>query len=76
MHSGVRLGRKVYLVDMATMDNRAMYVAVSNTLIGLAMLLLSGIGLLTGVAGVAGIIFLLAILAMVAAIAATRLEKV
>jgi hypothetical protein len=38
MHGGVRLGRKIYLVDMASGDNRAAYVAVSNTLIGVLML--------------------------------------
>jgi hypothetical protein len=76
MHSGVRLGRKVYLVDMATMDNRAMYVAVSNTVIGLAMLIMGGIGLLTNVMGVAGIILLLAILSVVAMIATARLDNV
>ena len=37
-HGGARLGRKTYLVDMANQDNRATYVAVSNTLIGLFML--------------------------------------
>ena len=31
MHGGVRLGRKVYLVDMASAETRAAYVAVSNT---------------------------------------------
>jgi hypothetical protein len=74
MHSGVRLGRKVYLVDMATMENRAMYVAVSNTVIGVAMLALGGIGMLTGFMGVAGVIFLLASLALVAMIAAAWLD--
>lgn len=44
-HNGVRLGRKTYLVDMATGNLRTSYVAVSNTVIG-AMLLL--VGLVTG----------------------------
>ena len=42
MHSGVRLGRKTYLVDMAEGNQRTTYVAVSNTLIGV-MLLASGV---------------------------------
>ena len=37
-HSGVRMGRKTYLVDLANADNRAAYVALSNTLIGLILL--------------------------------------
>ena len=48
MHGGVRLGRKVYLVDMASGENRAAYVAVSNTVIGLLMLVGGLIGLVAG----------------------------
>ena len=39
VHSGVRLGRKTYLVDMAEGDKRTAYVAVSNTLIGILLLI-------------------------------------
>jgi hypothetical protein len=42
MHSGVRLGRKLHLVDMAGGYNRAAYVAVSRALIGVLMLVLAG----------------------------------
>ncbi len=45
IHSGVRLGRKTYLIDMAEGNRRTTYVAVSNTLIGLALLV---VGALTG----------------------------
>jgi hypothetical protein len=41
-HAGVRLGRKTYLVDMAGGNKRTDYVAVSNTVIGL-LLLVSGL---------------------------------
>lgn len=41
-HSGVRLGRKTYLVDMAEGNRRTDYVAVSNTVIG-ALLLVTGL---------------------------------
>ena len=37
MLGGARLGRKVYLVDMAGSGSRTAYVAVSNTLIGVLM---------------------------------------
>ncbi|MEN8762883.1 MAG: hypothetical protein ABF290_10645 [Thiogranum sp.] len=36
-HSGVRLRRKIDLVDMATQETRSTYVAVSNTVTGVAM---------------------------------------
>ncbi|WP_104202216.1 MFS transporter [Billgrantia saliphila] len=42
VHAGVRLGRKTYLVDMAGQDRRALYVALSNTLTGVMMLLVGG----------------------------------
>ncbi|WP_438864831.1 MFS transporter [Neptunicella sp.] len=42
-HQGVRLGRKTYLVDLAQGNKRTDYVSVSNTVIGV-MLLLVGLG--------------------------------
>jgi hypothetical protein len=75
-HSGVRLGRKTYLVDMATQDNRAAYVAVSNTLVG-ALLLVGGLfGVVADVAGVAATIALLGLMALAGAASAWRLEEV
>jgi hypothetical protein len=44
-HSGVRLGRKTYLVDMAEGNRRTDYVATSNTVIGVLLL---AAGVLTG----------------------------
>lgn len=38
-HSGVRIGRKTYLVDIAAGNRRTSYVAVSNTVIGVVLLL-------------------------------------
>lgn len=38
-HSGMRVGRKTYLVDMAGGTKRTDYVAVSNSVIGVALLL-------------------------------------
>ena len=42
-HSGIRLGRKTYLVDMAGGNKRTDYVAVSNTVIGVILLAAGGI---------------------------------
>jgi MFS family permease len=42
-HAGVRAGRKTYLVDLAGGVKRTDYVAVSNTLIGLLLLLAGGL---------------------------------
>ena len=67
MHGGVRLGRKVYLVDMASGDNRAAYVAVSNTVIGVLMLFGGLIGLIGDWLGPAAIVLVLGIMSMLAA---------
>ena len=76
MHSGVRLGRKVYLVDMATQGTRAAYVAVSNSVIGVMMLLGGLIGLLGDWLGVVAVIGLLGVWSLLAAVGALRLPEV
>jgi hypothetical protein len=76
MHGGVRLGRKVYLVDMASGDNRAAYVAVSNTVIGVLMLLGGLIGLLGDRLGPTVIVLLLGLLSLLAAYYIVRLPEV
>jgi len=75
-HSGVRLGRKTYLVDMADLETRAAYVAVSNTVIGVLMLAGGLFGALAQAAGVEFAILALAILALVASASAWRMREV
>jgi len=67
MHGGVRLGRKVYLVDMATGENRAAYVAVSNTVIGVLMLVGGLVGLIGDWLGAPATVLLLGLLSLLAA---------
>lgn len=43
MHTGVRVGRKTYVVDMAEGDMRTTYVAVSNSAMGFMLLIVGGI---------------------------------
>ena len=76
MHGGIRLGRKVYLVDMADSDTRAAYVAVSNTVIGVLMLVGGLIGLFADWFGVSFVVLLLALLSLVAAAFVLRLPDV
>ncbi len=75
-HAGVRIGRKVYLVDLATGDNRAALVAVSNTVIGVIMLLGGLIGVVADLYDTATVILLLGICAFLAAGYALRLREV
>ncbi len=42
-HQGVRLGRATYVVDLATQETRAAYTAVSNTVIGVLLLILGAL---------------------------------
>ena len=67
MHGGVRLGRKVYLVDMASGENRAACVAVSNTVVGILMLAGGLIGLLGDWLGAAATVLVLGLLSLLAA---------
>ena len=67
MHGGVRLGRKVYLVDMATGETRAAYVAVSNTVIGALMLVGGLVGLVGDWLGAPATVLLLGLLSLLAA---------
>jgi hypothetical protein len=76
MHGGVRLGRKLYLVDMASGENRAAYVAVSNTVIGLLMLIGGLVGLIGDWLGAAATVLMLGLLSLVAAFYIGRLPEV
>jgi hypothetical protein len=75
-HGGVRLGRKAYLVDMATQETRASYVAVSNTLIGIVMLAGGMVGALGDVWSPVSVIGLLSLVALVATVVLYRLPEV
>lgn len=75
-HAGVRLGRKTHLVDMATADNRASYVAVSNTFIGIMLLAGGAFGGLASAAGPTAAIVALSVLSLLAALFAWRLKDV
>lgn len=77
IHHGVRLGRKTYLVDMASQDDRALYVALSNTLTGVLMLVVGGvIGLLAQWLGSAALLLVLSATAVAAMVSAQRLPEV
>ena len=76
IHSGIRLGRKTYLVDMATAETRASYVAVSNTVIGVVMLVGGGFGMVAQAFGAAGAILTLAVVSLVGAWSAASLAEV
>lgn len=75
-HGAVRLGRKVYLVDMANTENRAQYVAVSNTVIGVAMLFGGLIGVIADLFDAQTVILILSLIALTASVYIKRLPDV
>jgi hypothetical protein len=66
-HSGVRLGRKTYVVDLASGNRRTDYVAVSNSVIGVVLLLLGGMGAVAQVFSVPFVILALSALGLAGA---------
>ena len=60
MHTGGRVGRKTYIVDMAEGDTRTTYVAVSNSAMGIILLI---VGAVTSALAVVHIVWALLFLA-------------
>ena len=75
-HSGIRLGRSTYLIDMATQETRAAYTAVSNTVIGVLLLAGGSLSALEPLIGPQGLVLLFGTGALVAAAAASALPEV
>lgn len=73
-HEGVRIGRKTYVLDMASGNKRTDYVAVSNTVIGFLLLIIGGLtGLLAQASNTA--VFLFFFLCCCAAVALGIYER-
>ena len=72
----MRLGRKTYIVDMAEGNRRTDYVAVSNTLIGIILLITGGLSALASLISVEGVIVLLSVLGIIGAFKGSTLPDV
>lgn len=75
-HSGVRLGRKTYVVDMAGGNKRTDYVAVSNTIIGFILLITGGVSALAATISTEGIILVLSLFGIAGAYVSYQLPNV
>jgi len=75
-HSGVRLGRKTYVIDMAGGNRRTDYVAVSNTIIGVVLLITGGISALASFIPAEGIILILSLFGLAGAFTGQKLPEV
>jgi len=76
VHTGVRMGRKTYVVDMATGDQRTEYVAVSNSAMGVILLATGGVTAGLATLGVNWALGFLAVLGVIGVIGAMRLPEV
>jgi MFS family permease len=75
-HSGIRIGRKTYLVDMAGGNKRTDYVAVSNTVIGVILLAAGAIVAILSFLSPESLILILAITSLVGALYGSLLPEV
>jgi len=75
-HSGVRVGRKTYVLDLASGNKRTAYVSVGNTLIGILLLLAGSLGLLTPVLGARGMVGLFGLMGLAGALMCRKLKAV
>jgi hypothetical protein len=75
-HSGIRLGRKTYLIDLAGGNKRTDYVSVSNTVIGIVLLIAGSVGALTAIMPITGVIAVLAAIGLIGAWWSARLPEI
>jgi MFS family permease len=74
-HSGVRVGRKTYVVDLAAGNRRTDYVAVSNTVIGLMLLVAGAAGAAVSAFSLSSVIGLLSLMGLTGAIVGASLPE-
>ena len=75
-HAGVRLGRKTYLVDMAGGNKRTDYTSVSNSVIGLLLLVVGGLTALVSLVSDVAVILVLGFMGLAGLVSALRLKEV
>jgi predicted MFS family arabinose efflux permease len=75
-YEGVRLGRSTHLVDMASEDQRALYTALSNTIIGILLFLGGFFSLVANAYGSVAVLAIFAMMCLLATIPATLMKEV
>lgn len=76
VHLGTRLGRKTYVVDMAEGDRRTEYVAVSNTAMGVLLLVTGALTAVLSIWGNELALVLLVVLGVIGALMGRSLPEV
>ena len=75
-HDGVRVGRKTYVVDLARGNRRTDYVSVSNTVIGVVLLVAGLSGTLASLFDIASVVLILSLLGLAGAGWGMRLKPI
>jgi methylmalonyl-CoA mutase cobalamin-binding subunit len=75
-YQGVRLGRSTHLVDMADEEERAVYTAVSNTVVGIVIIATGAFGVLSDAIGLSWLFVVFAAMSAVASVVAWGLDEV
>lgn len=73
--SGVRLGRKTYLVDATPADERATYTAFSNSFVGVLAILSGGVGLIAQWLGTTAILATVALIMLLGVLACQKMPE-
>ncbi len=76
VHVGIRVGRKTYIVDAAEGDRRTEYVAVSNTAMGVLLLVVGLLATAVAGLGVPAALAFLGVLGLAGVVATHRLPEV
>lgn len=76
LHTAVRVGRKTYVIDMAEGDRRTTYVAVSNSAMGVILLVVGAISSVIAGFGIVWALLFLAALGVLGVVSSTRLPDV
>jgi len=75
-HTGIRIGRKTYLIDLAPPEERASYVALSNTIIGVILLVSGGFGIIGTLFSPREVILVFGVLGVAGSVVAWNLKEV
>jgi hypothetical protein len=75
-HTGVRVGRKTYVVDLAGGNKRTDYVAVSNSAMGLLLLVTGAVSSAVALLGPEAALLFLAVLGLVGVVVSRTLPEV
>ena len=74
-YEGVRLGRSTHLVDMANEEKRVLYTALSNTLIGLLLILGGFFSLVANAYGTEAVLLIFALMCLMALLPACLMKE-